>query len=36
MPRPDEHQANILRALGITFPTKPKISKRTKINKHAA
>lgn len=36
LPRPDEHQANILRALGITFPTKPKISKRTKINKHAA
>ncbi|CAE6493385.1 transposase (fragment) [Nitrosomonas nitrosa] len=36
LPRPDEHQANILRALGITFPTKPKISKRTKINKHTA
>ncbi|CAE6489635.1 hypothetical protein NMYAN_100059 [Nitrosomonas nitrosa] len=36
--RPDEHQANILRALdiNITFPTKPRICKRTQINKHAA
>jgi hypothetical protein len=36
LPRPDEHQASILSALGISFPTKPKINKRTKINKRAA
>ena len=32
LPRPDEHQADILRALSISFLTKPKISKRAKIS----
>jgi len=28
LPRPDEHQAKILKALGLTFPLKPKVDKR--------